>query len=97
MNDTQFERNLQSVGLDLFVEFYREFADDSISASDIIEKIFQSKGYTEKSCRSRTSHARSIISQGRGIEGLRRAADSRRVDINQRQVAEELITEIQSC
>ncbi len=96
MNDTQFERNLQSVGLDLFVEFYCEFADDNVSASDIIERIFQSKGYTEKSCKSRTSHARSIISQGRGIEGLRRAADSTRVDISQRQKAEQLMAEVAS-
>ena len=95
MNDTQFERNLQSVGLALFVEFYKEFADENKSTSDIVEMVFQTKGYTEKSCKSRTSHARSIIHHGRGAEGLRRAADSNRVEINLRHKAEQLIAEIE--
>ena len=96
MNDKQFDRNLQSVGLDVFVEFYREFSSESLSVSDVADLLLTSKGFTEKSCRSRASHARSIIANGRGIQGLQRAADSDRVADARRAEARTLIVKLES-
>ena len=96
MNDEQFERNLRSVGLGVFVEFYKEFSNESLSVSEVAKLLNKSKGFTENSCRSRTSHARSIIANGRGIEGLRKAAKSRRVDAALRTDALALFAQLES-
>ena len=65
MNDQQLDRNLRSVGREIFVAYFTEFCDRSRSNEDVAAQIEEERGYTDKSCRSRTSHARSIIGAGR--------------------------------
>ena len=70
MNDQQLDRNLQSVGREIFVAYFAEFCDQSRSSEDVAIQIEEERGYTGKSCRSRTSHARSIIRAGRATDAL---------------------------
>ena len=70
MNDHQLDRNLQSVGREIFIAYFSEFCDRSRSSEDVAIQIEEERGYTEKSCRSRTSHARSIIRAGRATDAL---------------------------
>ena len=70
MNDQQLDRNLQSVGRGIFVAYFTEFCDRSRSNEDVAAQIEEERGYTDKSCRSRTSHARSIIGAGRATDAL---------------------------
>ena len=70
MNDQQLDRNLRSVGREVFVAYFTEFCDRSRSNEDVATQIEEERGYTDKSCRSRTSHARSIIGAGRATDAL---------------------------
>ena len=71
MNDQQLDRNLRSIGKECFVTFFNEFYDCSLSNEDVAIQIKEERGhYTEKSCQSRTSHARSIIKAGRALDAL---------------------------
>ena len=70
MNDQQLDRNLRSVGREVFVAYFTEFCDRSRSNEDVAAQIEEERGYTDKSCRSRTSHARSIIGAGRTTDAL---------------------------
>ena len=70
MNDQQLDRNFRSVGGEVFVAYFTEFCDRSRSNEDVAVQIEEERGYTEKSCRSRTSHARSIIGAGRATDAL---------------------------
>ncbi len=70
MNDQQLDRNLRSVGREVFVAYFSEFCDRSRSNEDVATQIEEERGYTDKSCRSRTSHARSIIEAGRATDAL---------------------------
>ena len=70
MNEQQLERNLRSVGKGCFVAFFEEFCDFQISNEDLAAKIKSKRDYTDRSCRSRTSHARSIIKVERAADAL---------------------------
>lgn len=71
MNDRQLDRNLRSIGKECFVTFFYKFYDSSLSNEDVSIHIKEERGhYTDKSCRSRTSHARSIIKAGRALDAL---------------------------
>ena len=70
MNDQQLERNLRSVGKECFIAFFKEFCNFQISNEDLAARIKRKRGYTDQSCRSRTSHARSIIKEGRAADAL---------------------------
>ena len=70
MNDQQLDRNLRSIGKDCFVAFFKEFCNSSLSNEDIAAQIKEERGYTDKACRSRTSHARSIIRGERALDAL---------------------------
>lgn len=70
MNDQQLDRNLRSIGKECFVSFFQQFCDSSLSNADVAEQIRKDRGYTDKACLSRTSHARSIIKAGRAIDAL---------------------------
>ena len=79
MNDQQLERNLISVGKECFVTYFEQFHDTQLSNQDIAIQIQEDRGYTWKSCQSRTSHARSIIRAGRARDALEKIRDSERV------------------
>ena len=70
MNDQQLARKLQSVGREVFVAYFADFCDRSRSNEDIAAQIEKERSYTDTSCRSRTSHARSIIGAGRATDAL---------------------------
>lgn len=69
MNDQQLDRNLRSVGKRCFVKYFEKFRDSNLSNSDVASLI-KAKGYTWKSCLSRTSHARAIINSPRCKDAL---------------------------
>ena len=93
MNDEQLARNLQSVGQACFVKYYELFVSSSIEQIEIIETLRKETAYTEKSCKSRTSHARSIGQAGRAIDALRKvvSSNSPHVNVETRVKAEGLI------
>ena len=76
MNDRQLERKLRSVGLEVFVTYFRAFCDQSRPNSDVAQVLFEERDYTWKSCCSRTSHARSIIKVGRERDALTMVSSS---------------------
>ena len=70
MNGQELERNLRSIGKECFVTFFEEFCDLTRSNENVAAQIEKGRGYTEKSCRSRASHARSIIKARRAMDAL---------------------------
>lgn len=96
MDDNQLERTLRSIGMRVFVEYFDYFADSRIPAVDMIERLFQQENFTEKSCRSRTGHARSIIRSGRSSDALRLVVDSTRVEASIKKRAEQLLKKLNS-
>lgn len=91
MNNFQLTRNLQSVGKTCFVEYFVDFL--SMSRVDAMDRLKAQTDYTEKSCASRTSHARSIIEAGLAGEALRLiiSSESVLVSAKTRTVASELL------
>lgn len=77
MNDKQLVRNLQSVGKRCFVSYFALFASTENNSADIVEILKSENSFTEKSCKSRTSHARSIVRAGLGKKALQIVAISR--------------------
>ena len=96
MNNEQFERNLQSVGQACFVEFFDDFSSKTISREDVVELLSSKTKYTEKSCISRTGHARSIINAGRAQEALEKIinSSSARVTVPTKEKAKELLSKL---
>ena len=70
MNDQQLERTLNSIGMECFVAYFREFDDTSLSIEDVAEILVRNKGYKEKASPTRVSNARRIIKAGRAKDAL---------------------------
>ena len=81
MDEQRLTRNLQSVGMGCFVKYFRHFSDAATSGrrGDVLFQMLMSEGFTEKSCRSRISHACGIIRAGRAKDALLMIAGSRKV------------------
>ena len=77
MNEQQLVRSLNAVGMRCFITWFRQFCDPSLSNEDVAAQIEETEQYSRKACRSRTSHARSIINAGRGRDALTIIANSR--------------------
>ena len=77
MDDQQLDRNLQSIGKECFVTYFTEFWELTRSNEHVAAQMEEERGYTQKSCRSRTSHARSIIKAGRAEDALNRCSTNR--------------------
>ena len=88
MNDQQLKRRLQSVGKEVFVTYFCEFADPSIDAAVILKR---DRCYTEGSCKSRTNHARGIIKAGRAKDALTIISQSSYVSLKAATKAKELL------
>ncbi len=56
--------------IEVFVAYFTEFCDPSRSNEDVAAHTEEEMGYTDKSCRSRTSYARSITGAGRATDAL---------------------------
>lgn len=81
MQKERLTRYLNSVGKECFVKYFELFNDDNIPNHKIAEIIFDENGYTEKSCNSRTGHARMIIREDGAEEAFRIITESRRLEI----------------
>ena len=94
MNEKQFTRNLQSVGKTCFVQFFEHFSSETTPREDVVEILKSNTTYTEKSCRSRTSHAQSIIQAGMAIKALEIIINSRHYLISSKtkQKAKEILS-----
>ena len=67
MNDHQLDRNLQSVGREIFIAYFSEFCDRSRSSEDVAIQI------EEERCQGRRQNipvGRSIIRAGRATDAL---------------------------
>jgi len=70
MTKDQLIRNLNSVGKGCFIKYFDDFMNLSIPNFEVADKIYSENQYTQKSCTSRTSHARSIVQHGLVKEAL---------------------------
>jgi hypothetical protein len=77
----------------VFVEYFESFSSELMSREEIIERLKLEKKYTEKSCISRTRHARSIIQAGLGSTALQKVigSDSQNVSELTRAKAQHLL------
>ena len=78
MDDHQLIRTLRSVGMEVFETFYDQIADESLTNQQIAALLKEQRNYTEQSYRTRVSHARMIIRNGRGPDALQLCAERTR-------------------
>jgi hypothetical protein len=71
-------RVLRRVGQRVFVEFFREFSDDSLSSADVVALL--PHRYKLSSRRTQTTAARWIISHGFATDALELIAGSTKAD-----------------
>jgi hypothetical protein len=90
MSDIDLIRLLNSVGKKVFVDYYAQFSDPSLSTADVAALLPDE--YTEHSRRSRASTARRICREGLGDEALYIVAASRSVDPASARKARMLLT-----
>ena len=93
LTDEQLARNLRSVGLACFVEYFECFASNQMSRAEIVDRLRSETGYTNKSCISRTGHAISIIQAGLAKVVLRKiiASNSQKVSESTRAKSQRLL------
>ena len=96
MNDRQLDRNLQSIGKECFVSYFKEFSDFTRSNESIAEQIREERGYTWKACLSRTSHARNIIKSERAEDALIVCSESPRLSAHIRERSDGLAARFRS-
>lgn len=87
-------RLLKSVGQRTFVTYFDLFADQSLTNQEVVEAL--PERYTLKARRSKTGHARMIISEGLTIKALEViAASTRAGNEGTAKAAQDLLTKIQ--
>ena len=79
MDDQQLNRALRSVGMSCFIKYFRELSNLSLSNQSVGEMLMERETYTDKSCISRVSKARSIIRAGRDRDALLMIANAANV------------------
>ncbi|WP_392383972.1 hypothetical protein [Marinomonas primoryensis] len=96
MEDKKLSRYLQSVGQACFVRYFEEFSSDTLSRDALIAKLRDQTTYTEKSCASRVSKARSILNAGLAEKALSLIAlsSSRRVSEEIKEKARSYLVEM---
>lgn len=82
-------RLLNSVGKSVFVRYYREFGDHSLSHEDLVALL--PREYTLKARHTRATKARRIIDEGLQRDALELIAKSERLDPESRRGAKELL------
>ncbi len=80
MNAHQLRQSLQSVSMQCFVKYFKEFNDSATTSEELAKTLAQVEGYTEKSSRSRVSKARRIIREGHTQDVLQQVIDSKRTE-----------------
>ena len=90
-NDTKYstlEETLKAVGKTVFVEFYYDFKDTSISTDVLAQKLYQNNPRAKSTNQNfRIARARHIFETGQQIEVLNIIIGSSRVDPTVRQIA----------
>lgn len=92
MDEAYLKRQLTSVGRRVFVEYFKEFANEALSNQEVADVLPYE--YTLKSRLSRTSHARSIIRQGLTADALTMISESEAVDAPTRDAARTLLADV---
>lgn len=99
-NDTKYsdlDNTLKAVGKAVFVRFYYDFKDASISIDELSQKIYRKNPHARSSQqRFRISRARHIFSEGKQIEALKIIISSSRVDDISRNLAKEILRQEQN-
>lgn len=95
MKDTKYEdlnKTLAAVGKAVFVKFYYDFKDSSLSKDELSKKILlENPGSRSESQNFRIPRARHIFELGQEKEALRIIIESKRVDPKAREKAEEIL------
>ncbi len=81
------EKVLSSVGMTVFIRYYDFFRDKS--REECIEAIRED--YSDKSKRTRTSHAKRIFREGKQKEALEIVASSNRIDEATKKLAQDIL------
>lgn len=79
MNESQLKRTLYSIGMGCFMDYFDLFNSHRHSKEDLIEYLLEQNDFTEKSCRSRVSHALRIFRENKQIDALKIISSSKRV------------------
>jgi len=95
LKDTKYEdlnKTLAAVGKAVFVNFYYDFKDLSISKDELAQKILlENPGSKSESQNFRIPRARHIFELGQEKEALRIIIESKRVDPKAREKAKEIL------
>lgn len=95
MKDTKYEalnKTLVAVGKAVFVNFYYDFKDSSISKDELSKKILlENPGSKSESQNFRIPRARHIFELGQEKEALRIIIESKRVDSKAREKAKHIL------
>lgn len=80
MSKTDLKNLLNKIGKGIFVQYFHEFGDSSISSQTMIALLQSDKLFTLKSCASRTYKSRRIFREGLEKEALSIIAESHHVE-----------------
>jgi serine/threonine protein kinase len=92
MPGTDLVRLIDSIGKNIFITYYAQFADRTLSNKDVVDLL--PAEYTLKSRKSRTAHARRIFREGLEREALELISHSDNVGFEVASEADELLDEI---
>lgn len=94
-NDTKYstiEETLKAVGKTVFVEFYYDFKDTSISTDVLAQKLYQNNPRAKSTNQNfRIARARHIFKTGQNLVVLKNIIDSDRVESTVRQKAKNIL------
>lgn len=94
-NDTKYstiEETLKAVGKTVFVEFYYDFKDTSISTDVLAQKLYQNNPRAKSTNQNfRIARARHIFKTGQNLVVLKNIIDSDRVESTVRQKAKTIL------
>ena len=88
--EDSLKRDLQTIGMKTFVDFYEAFADPEYTLTDI-KSMLDTCGYSPNSINTKASVGKRIIRNGQGREALEIIIQAVKIDENVRQRAEELL------
>jgi len=91
---SEIERALNSVGKACFIRYYKIFADENYSNTEIAIILSDENGYTDKACQTRTSKARTIIKNGWTCPALELIQSSSRLAPSVRMASQEIFNEL---
>jgi hypothetical protein len=96
MDDAELENLLNKIGKRVFVQYFREFGNSSISPQDVIVLLQNKEPFTLKSCMSRTYKSRRIFREGLEKQTLSIIAGSDRVKQKVADEARALLTQLRN-